>query len=245
MARLQQQFNANAIDPTQGGGFSQLPVGDHPVIITASEIKATGDNTGGMVVFELKVIGGPKEGSSGTWRLNLYNKSDQARGIAEAQMSALCHATGIFLIDDTAQLHNQPFAVRVTEQALTEQQLEKQRNGEKVTPFTQVSRVLMADGTEVKGGHQGQPQGQQGGGNWGAQNGGQQGQQQPQQGNQGAQGGWGGGQQNTQQQQPQGQQTNGGWGGQQNTQQQPQNQGNGGGWSQGQGGGNPAWGQKK
>ena len=230
--QLQQPFNANAVDPTQGGNYQQLPAGKHPVIIVASEVKATSDNTGGMVVFELQVTDGPAKGASGPMRINLYNASDKARQIAEAQMSALCHATGVFMLQDTQQLHGIPFAVDVTEQPLTPQQVEKQQKGEKVTPFTQVSKILTANGElpGVQGGQQSQPQ-----------------QSAPAQGNGG---GWGQGtQQNSPSPAPAPAQGNGGWGGSQQSQPPaqapaPAQQGNAG-WQQnaGNANGKPAWGR--
>lgn len=156
MAQLQQPFNAQAIDPTQGGSFNQLPVGTHPVVIVASEVKANAANTGGMVVFELQVIDGPSKGASGTWRINLYSASDKARAIAESTFSALCYAVNEFMVTHTEVLHGKPFAVVVGEQGLTDEQKVKQANGEKVTPFTEVKRVLNADGSEIKGGGQAQ-----------------------------------------------------------------------------------------
>lgn len=150
--QLQSPFNAQQFDPTQGGTFQQLPLGKHPVKIVASEIKATADNSGGMIVFELEVIDGPAKGSHGPMRINLYSSSDKARAIAESQFSALCHATGVFMVQDTSQLHEVPFAVDVEAQSLTPQQVEKQQQGQTVTPFTQVRKILDINGNEPKGG---------------------------------------------------------------------------------------------
>lgn len=156
--QLQQPFNANAVSPDQGGNFQQLPLGKHPVKIIASEVKATAAGDGGMVVFELEVIGGPNQGATGNMNINLYNASDKARTIAEGQMSALCHATGVYMLQDTSQLHNLPFAVEVVNQPLTAQQKEKQDRGETVTPFTQVRKILDYNGNEPKGAGQQQQQ---------------------------------------------------------------------------------------
>jgi len=144
MAQLQAPFNAQQFDPTQGGSFQQLPVGKHPVVIVASEIKPTADNSGGMIVYQLQVIDGPAKGAEGPYRVNLYNASDKARSIAESQMSALCYVTGKFMnvIGDTCELHNIPFVVEVKEQTLTPAQVEKKNNGETVTPFTAGSLAL-------------------------------------------------------------------------------------------------------
>ena len=150
MAQLSAPFNAQQFDPTQGGNFQQLSVGKHPVTIIASEVKATADNTGGMVVYQVKAIDGPCKDVEMAYRLNLYNASEKARGIAESQQSALCHVIGVFMLTDTQQLHNIPFVVEVKEQPLTAQQQEKKAAGETVTPFHQIVRVYDMNGNEPR-----------------------------------------------------------------------------------------------
>jgi len=146
--QLQQPFNAQAVDPSQGG-FSQLPIGKYPVVITASEIKGTADGNGGMLVFELLAIPGSEHaGATGFHRLNLYHANEKPRQIAESQLSALCHVTGVFMVQDTSQLHNIPFVVEVKAQPLTQSQIDKQAAGETVTPFTQVHKVFDMNGNE-------------------------------------------------------------------------------------------------
>jgi hypothetical protein len=170
MAMLQSQFNAQQFDPTnQGGGFKSLPVGKHPVVAVASEIKPNKSNQGGMVVFDLEVIDGPNKGVTGQMYINLYHQDEKVRSIAESQMSALCYATGQFMIQETSMLHNKPFCVDVEPQALTADQQARKDAGESVTPFTQVRKILNFDGSMPgQGGQQQapvqQPQTQQ----WGA-----------------------------------------------------------------------------
>jgi hypothetical protein len=160
MAQLQSQFNAQQFDPTnQGGGYKSLPVGKQPVVAVASEIKPNKSNQGGMVVFDLEVIDGPAKGASGQMYINLYHQDEKVRAIAESQMAALCYATGQFVIQETAALHNKPFCVDVEPQPLTPDQQAKKDAGESVTPFTQVRKILNIDGSMPgQGGQQQQPQ---------------------------------------------------------------------------------------
>lgn len=238
MAQLQTPFDATQVSPVQGIG--QLPVGNKlAVVITDSEVKATKDNSGGYVQFTVQIQQGETAGSQGAYRLNLYNASEQARKIAESQLSALCHVTGVFHLQNTQQLHNIPFLVDV----------EPQKENPK---YTEIKRVYDIQGNEPGKAHQqaaSQPQhNQQSGWSQNQQN--QQNQQQDnsqQQQNQQQGNAWGAAQNNQQSdqsQQQQQQQSNAVWGNnnQQQTQQQPQN----GGWSQNQqqGGGNAPWGQK-
>ena len=250
MAQLIQPFNANNFDPTQGVGG--LPIGRHPVIVESSEVKANKANDGGYLQLNLKVIDGPQAGTVGAYRLNLYHSNPQTVEIANRQLSAISHVTGVFMIQDSAQLHNIPFIVEVGPQKNDAQ-------------YTEVKKVFDINGNEPgkapQGGGAAQPQNN---GGFGGQ------QQQPnnggfggQQGGQQAQGGQGGGWQppadNGQQQQPP---ANGGgaWGGQQGgaaqpqgggfqppagQQQQPQGGGQAGGWQQGANAGGAApWGQR-
>lgn len=216
--QLMNPFDATKFDPTQGGGG--MPVGKHPVVIVESEVKPTKDNTGGLLELTLQIIDGPAKGQKGAYRLNLYNQSQQAVEIAHRQLSTICHAIGVFQVQDSQQLHNIPFIVDVT--------LQKDPEAAK-KGYTEVSRIYDRNGNEPGKPAQGGPaQPAQGGNTWG---GGQPGQGQPaqQQAPQGGNPGWG---------QPQG-------GNQQQAPQQPQ----GGGWQQNagggnQGGGNAPWGQK-
>lgn len=191
---LPQPFNARNIPPASVG-VSQLPVSDpklgHLVVITDSEVKPTKAGDGGLLELTCTIIDGEHKGASGTYRLNLWNPSEKARNIANAQMSALCHVTGVFDVQDSRQLHDKPFRVIVALQKGNEEN----KNNE--AGYTEIKGVKDANGndpgkTNAGGMQQAQPQQQP----------------QPQQPNNG---GW---QQNNTaqpQQQPQPQQNNGGW----------------------------------
>ena len=116
--QLIEAFNPMEVDPSQGDG--SLPLGKHPVVITAAEVTATKDNTGGLVKFTLEVIDGPAKGSTGPYRLNLYNQSADAVRIARSQLSAICHVTGVFQLGadgkNLAALFGRPFVVNVVQQ---------------------------------------------------------------------------------------------------------------------------------
>lgn len=112
MAQL--NFDARNVDPAQAP--QMLPVSDgngHAVVIVGSQVQPTKGNDGGFLKFDLKIIDGPFVGMGGAWRLNLYNQNQQAVEIAQRQLSAVCHVTGQYVIQDTQQLHNIPFRVLV------------------------------------------------------------------------------------------------------------------------------------
>lgn len=116
MANIGMMFDATKIEPATIGG-NQLPVSDKtgwPVIITASEMKETQAKDGsGFLELTLQIIEGEFHGAEGVYRLNIFNKNEKAQEIAHRQLSAICHATGVFQITDSAQLHGKPFRVVV------------------------------------------------------------------------------------------------------------------------------------
>lgn len=132
MAELQQMFDATQVNPTQGDG--QLPVGKHKVIICDSEITETKAKDGAYLKLTLEIVEGPNVGIKGPYRLNLYNSSADAVAIAQRQLSALCHVTGVFHVSDSRQLHDIPFMVEV--------------NAQKDEKYTEIKKVFDVNGNE-------------------------------------------------------------------------------------------------
>lgn len=141
MAQLIQAFNAQQFDPTQSTGG--LPIGKHPVIVDSSEVKPNKENNGGYLQLNLKIIDGPQQGTVGAYRLNLYHSNQQTVEIAHRQLSAVCHVTGQFMLQDSAQLHNIPFIVEVGPQKNDAQ-------------YTEVKKVFDINGNEPGKAGQGQ-----------------------------------------------------------------------------------------
>lgn len=137
MAQLIAAFNAHQFDPSQSSG--SLPVGKHPVVITESEVKANGANDGGYLELNLRIIDGPQAGTTGAYRLNLYNKSEKAVEIAHRQMSALCHVIGVYNVMETQAMHNLPFIIEVG----------MQKGEEAIAKgYTEVKKVFDINGNE-------------------------------------------------------------------------------------------------
>ena len=91
--QINEVFDATNIPPQQVGG--RHPIGnkwDFQIANTA--IEETSNKEGGMFVVTFVSSAGQI-----VFRYNLWNKSDQARKIAQGQLSALCHAIGIFQIN--------------------------------------------------------------------------------------------------------------------------------------------------
>lgn len=130
--RLQTPFDATSVDPTQGTG--QMSVGRHPVVIESSEVKGSKAGDSGYLQLNLRVTDGPGQGEGGPIRLNLYHSNAKTVEIAFKQLSAICHVTGVFRLEDSSQLHNIPFIVDVGPQ--------------KDPQYTEVKRVYDIRGNE-------------------------------------------------------------------------------------------------
>ncbi len=48
-------------------------------------------------------------------RLNLNNPNDQAVGIARSELSSICRAVGVMKLTDSAQLHDLPLIIKVSQ----------------------------------------------------------------------------------------------------------------------------------
>ena len=222
-------FDARNVPPSQGG--SAHPAGMFDFSISNTYLKATKDNTGEMLVVELTSPAGSIEK-----RYNVINPSPQAVEIAHKELSALCHAVGIFHVAFPKNPDGSPvmqMAGHTLRGGRGRMEVAPQTDKEgKPNGYMEVKKVFDVHGNEPgKARTQQQPQPQN--------------QQQPQ-------GGSGWGNSGGQQQQPMQQQPSGSWGNpspnnppantQQPVQEQPQQQGQPqGGWAQQQPqqGGNP------
>lgn len=84
-------FDASKVTPSQGVGGH--PPGMFGFQITNTYAKENNSKTGAMLVVEMTSDVGRIEN-----RYNIWNQSTQAVEIAQKELSALCHATGIFRV---------------------------------------------------------------------------------------------------------------------------------------------------
>lgn len=84
-----QDFNARNFQPQQG--FAGHTPGRWPATISNTYVKPTKDNNGAMLCVEFTSQGGMI-----TNYYNLFNNSAKAVEIAQKELSALCHATGVY-----------------------------------------------------------------------------------------------------------------------------------------------------
>lgn len=104
-------FNAAEVEPQDA--FTPLPAGEYLVMATDSEIKPTKNGTGQYLQLAYQVIDGHYKNRLIFDRLNIQNQNQTAQEIGQRALSALCHAVGVLQVQDSAQLHNIPFIVRL------------------------------------------------------------------------------------------------------------------------------------
>ena len=104
-------FDATTVAPSRP--YQALPAGKYVAMVTESTMKATKENTGSYLQLTLEIQEGEFKGRKLFDRLNLENRNPQAVEIAQRQLSALCHATGVMQLTDSEQLHCKPVLARV------------------------------------------------------------------------------------------------------------------------------------
>ena len=106
-------FDANDVEPRKA--FDPIPAGKYVCVITESEEKETKKGDGSYLQLTVQVIEGEYENRKLWDRLNLNNPNDQAVAIARSTLSAICRATGVMMLTDSAQLHDIPFVAKISQ----------------------------------------------------------------------------------------------------------------------------------
>lgn len=108
MAKL--NFNTSEIEsqPT----FEALPAGWYPVQIISEEQKEAKSGNGEYVKFEFEITEGPYKGRKLWDQYSLWHTNAQTVEIAQKAIKSIAEAVGIET-DDTEQLHNRVFDVKV------------------------------------------------------------------------------------------------------------------------------------
>lgn len=143
-------FDATNIPPDQGG--IKHPIGSKfPAQISGTCAKSTKDNDGGYLCITFTTPAGNIDRN-----YNFWNKSEQAVDIARKQLSALCHAIGIYALPSVKlemtpndfpnagrELRGARCQIDVSYQKGQEPSPEKPSGG-----FVEVSKVYDANGNE-------------------------------------------------------------------------------------------------
>lgn len=105
-------FDATAMAPQES--LSPIPAGHYLAHIIESDIQPLKSGMGQALALTFEVLDGQYRGRKVFARLNVQHRgSPEAERIAQAQLSALCHAVGVLKLTDSAQLHHKPVRIRV------------------------------------------------------------------------------------------------------------------------------------
>lgn len=108
-------FNAAEVTPDAGRG-DPIPEGWYNLMVDESEIKPTTNNatTGNAyLVLRFTVMDGANKGRKIFSNFNIKNDNPTAQEIAYKQLSAVAHAVGVLMVQDSQQLHGIPLKGRV------------------------------------------------------------------------------------------------------------------------------------
>ena len=108
-------FDATKVAPQQPlEAIPREQCGWMPAIIIESEVAATKTNKDGTrLALTAEIIDGDCKGRRVFDGFNLKNSNKVAEEIGMAQLSALCHATGVMKVSDSKELHSKPFLLKV------------------------------------------------------------------------------------------------------------------------------------
>jgi hypothetical protein len=106
-------FDARQVEPAKP--LEPVPTGWYNVKIIESEMKPTSKGDGAYLELTMEILDGDYVGRKAWDRLNLQNPNQTAMEIAYRQLSAICHATGVMQVNDTAQLHGIPLMARIVQ----------------------------------------------------------------------------------------------------------------------------------
>lgn len=132
MANL--NFNAANVPPASANIV--VPAGWYNVIIEHSEVVPTAAGTGTILKLRYSIVDGEFKGRKIFGQLNIVNPSPMAQEIAQKQLSAICHAVNVIQCNDSQQLHNIPFKVKLK---ITPGSIKDQHTGEKYDDKNEVT----------------------------------------------------------------------------------------------------------
>jgi len=109
MARF--QFDASAVAPQAPMGV--IPAGQYLAHITDSDIADLKSGNGQALKLTFEILDGQFKSRRVWENLNVVHTNEQAQGIAQSQLSAICRAVGVNKLEDTASLHFKPIKITV------------------------------------------------------------------------------------------------------------------------------------
>ena len=110
MASLTNAYNPDA-EPSSG--YTPLPAGDYTLEIVESDYAANSKGTGMLLKLKCQVVGGDHDGRPYYINLSLEHENSTAQDIGQRDFAALRRSVGVLNPDDTEELHNRAFPVKI------------------------------------------------------------------------------------------------------------------------------------
>jgi hypothetical protein len=105
-------FDARQVAPDEGR-MGPVPAGWYLLAAKETKVEPTSDTLGTKLTAQFTILEGMYKGRTVYHNFNIKNNSEKAQEIGLKQLSALCHATRLLVVQDTSQLHNVPFKAKL------------------------------------------------------------------------------------------------------------------------------------
>lgn len=109
MARF--NFDPSSVAPQ--APMTLMPKGVYLAWITESDMAPLASGNGEALKLTFEIIEGQFKKRRVWENLNVVHNNEQAQSIAQSQLSAICRATGVNKLEDTAALHMKPIKIHV------------------------------------------------------------------------------------------------------------------------------------
>lgn len=93
-----------------------IPAGTYLSHITESDLVAAKSGNGQNLKLTFEVLDGQYKGRKVFETLCVQHVNQDTQRIAQAKLSAICHATGLLRVQDSSELHYKPIKLNVTVQ---------------------------------------------------------------------------------------------------------------------------------
>jgi hypothetical protein len=106
-------FNAATVTPKESRDYSALPAGLYTAEITSADVKQLKSGNGTGLSLEFTIIDPEQFAKRKVWQqINIVHTNEQAQQIGQSELSALCRAVGIGVLNDSDDLFQRMVRIR-------------------------------------------------------------------------------------------------------------------------------------
>lgn len=104
-------FDASTVAPK--ASFAPMPAGVYLAHITESDVVPLKTGNGSALKLTFEILDGQFKGRKIWERLNIQHTNADTQKWAQADLSAICHATGNIRLNETSALHFKPVKIKL------------------------------------------------------------------------------------------------------------------------------------